>query len=247
MRKQFGLALLLCFGILLKASPAAAHFRNYVWTQEYKTLPKNTFEIEGHTTLKVPDGNQTNKNTWQYQGELEYGITDHWNIAHYQRWKTHNRVGPDDSTVYEGFKFETKYRIGEKGKFWLDPLLYLEWATDVRAQHRANEFEGILVLSKDWQKFNVSYNQILESEIDRGGRTEHKFSVGTNYEFWPDVYGGAEFAGDYWAPGSHRNGISLGPTVSWENSYFWIACGALFGLNHEANDKEARVIVGVPF
>lgn len=246
--KKLGWSLLV-FLVTVNLTPRNifAHARTYVWTETYKTLPQKGFEVESWTSLKVPDGNKTNENSFQYQEELEYGVTDHWTIAHYERWKTQNVVGPDDATFYEGFKFESKYRFGEKGKYALDPLLYLEWKTDVRKKHQVNTLEGKLVLSKDFGPLNVTYNQILESELDNGGRTEHAFAIGASYEVLPGFRLGSEFTGQYWAPGSHRNELSLGPALAYEHSYFWVALGGRFGLNHAADDKEARVIVGIPF
>ena len=233
---------------------AWAHDRNYVFTEEYKTLPKNTFELESRTTLKVPDAGISNENTWGYEGELEYGITDRWNIAHYEIWETENQAGLDDdgipkkdTTRYEGFKFETKYRISDKGKLWVDMLFYLELKTKVRPEHRNNVLEGKIVLSKDFGKFNVTYNQIMESEVDNGGRAEHEFAVGMKYELFWDITVGAEAKGNYWKPGSHRNELGLGPTIAYENRFFWIAAGVLFGANNASDDEQARLMVGIPF
>ena len=252
--KGLGMISLFLLSIFSLNENAFAHARNYVWTEEYKTLPKNTFESESRVAFKVPHGQQSNENTIEYQEELEYGITDHWNIAHYEFWKTKNQAGVDDngeplkdSTTYEGFKFETKYRLGEKGKFWLDPLLYLELETDVREEHRNNKLEGKIVLSKDFGKFNVAYNQIMESELDRGGRTEHEYRVGASYEIFSGMHAGGELVGNYWKPSSNRNEISIGPTLAYEAKYFWIASGIALGANHEADDFQARIILGITF
>ncbi len=249
--KQLGRILIGLFLILsVPATASFAHVRKYVWTQGYETLPKGEFELESFVTLKVPDGDVSREHSWEYQEELEYGVTDHLNIAHYERWETQNVVGPDDSTVYKGFKFEAKYRVGEKGKYWVDPLIYVEWITNPRERHEdknPNEIELKLILAKDFGKFNITYNQIMESQFGRGGRTKQEFAVAASYEVISEFRIGAEFTGQYWAPGSHRNELSLGPTLSWENRWFWIAAGARFGLNHVADDVEARVIVGVPF
>src|SRR5258706_2260224 len=152
-RLVFFLALIMVATVGVK--PSFAHTRSYVWTEEYQTLPQNAFEVEGSTTLQVPHGNTSAENSFEYQGEFEYGITDHWNIAHYQRWLTENQAGVNDNgtpnkdiTKYEGFKFETKYRLGEQGKYWLDPLIYLEWARDPLNDHNPNEIETKIVLSK---------------------------------------------------------------------------------------------------
>lgn len=245
--KKLGVLLVLamCF-VSLNARSAFAHLRTYAWTEEYRTIPQGNFEFEDWTTFKIPDGSKSNQNTIQYQGELEYGVTDRLTFANYERWKTTNVVGSDNSTVYEGFKFETKYRIGEKGKYGVDPLIYVEWATDPREHDHHNEIETKLVLSKDAGKFNAVYNQIMENQLARDGRTKHEFSAGANYEVLPDVRVGVEFNGQLWAPGSHRNKLSLGPTLAWENKYIWVVAGALFGVNHAADDHQVRLIVGVP-
>ncbi len=245
---------LLCFIVVLFLVPntAFAHNRRYVFTEEYRTIPQGGFELENWLKIKVPDGSTTNANTFQYQEELEYGITNHWTIAHYEQWQTTNRSGLDhdglpakNSTKYDAFKFETKYRIGEKGKYWLDPLIYLEWEREASGRN-PNTIEGKMILSKDIGKWNFVYNQILESKLGNGGRTKHNFSFGANYELPFDLYAGVEFKGNWWHPSDHKNELALGPTLAWEGKYFWVATGAAWALNHHADDAEARLIVGIP-
>ncbi len=235
--------------IFSRAPEAFAHVRHYVWNQVYETLPQGSFELEGSTTLKVPQFKQSNENEWEYQGELEYGLTDHWNIAHYERWETDNKAAADekDVTKYSGFKFETKYRLGEKGKYWADPLLYLEISRDPRDKDIPMKIEGKIVLSKDFGKFNVTYNQMMESGLGTSGRTEHQFTTGLNYELISGLRLGVETLGQYWNPTGHRNELAMGPTFAYETKWFWLAIGSLFGLNHAADDVQARVLVGVPF
>jgi len=247
--KKLGTVMVIALMIFaLPIKNALAHLRTYAFTEEYRTIPQGNFEFEGWTTFKVPDGSKANENTIDYQSELEYGVTDRLTIANYERWQTKNVAGSDDSTVYTGFKFETKYRIGEKGQHWVDPLIYVEWATDPREHEHHNEIETKLVLSKDINsKLNVVYNQIMENELARDGRTTHEFSSGISYEILPEVRVGMEFHGDLWHPSSHRNELFLGPTVAWENKYFWVVAGASFGLNHAADDHQVRLIVGIPF
>jgi len=252
--KKLGSIVAVLMILLAGTKPVFAHQRNYVWTEEYKTLPRNSFEIEGSTTLQVPRGNRSAENSWQYRGEVEYGITDHWNIAHYESWQTENQAGVDengapnkDVTKYQGFKFETKYRIGEQGKYWLDPLIYLEWSTDPLERENPNAIEAKIVLSKTIKKFNITYNQIMESRLGSGGRTEQEYSAAASYELLSGVYVGTEFTGQYWAPGGGQREIAMGPTVAWENRFFWVAMGTLFGMNDITDDYQARVIVGVSF
>ena len=245
-----GWAALLWGGMaFLSPREALAHTRHYVFNQEYQTLPQGVFELESHTGFEVPDHHLTNDNEIEYQEELEYGVTDHLSVAHYENWKTENHADPeeDDATRYRGFKFETKYRFAEKGKYWVDPLFYLEWATDPQNRDNPNTLEGKIVLSKDLGKFNVTYNQVLESELGKGGHTTHEYTAGVNYEIFSDVHLAGEIKGTYWTPRTHRNEIAMGPTLSYEAKYFWIAVGHLFGVNHAAKDHETQIIIGVPF
>ncbi len=229
------------------------HERQYAFTTEYRTIPKNQFEIEQHTTSKVPHKNTSNENSFEYQTEIEWGVTDHWTLAHYESWQTENHAGYDDDgrpvkdvTKYSGFKFENKYRFGEKGKYWLDPLVYLEIAHDPREEHAPVTLEEKIVLSKDLGRFNFVYNQIMESVANRGGRTEHAFAFGANYAVLDDLHVGVETKGQYWNPEGHHNEIAAGPTISWASQYFWATGSVLFGVNRAANDIESRVIIGVP-
>ncbi len=60
-------------------SPSAfAHERTLPFTEEYRTIPKGEFELEGWTTFKLPSHNTTNKNSFEYQGELvDYFQAEH--------------------------------------------------------------------------------------------------------------------------------------------------------------------------
>ena len=246
-KKLAGFVGIFFLGAVVMPPEGHAHFRDYVWNEVYRSLPQGGFEVEGWTTMKVPHHDISNENTFEYQTELEYGVTDHLTIAHYERFQTVNQAGDDDVTQYSGFKFETKYRLAEKGKWWVDPLHYLEWATDPRDHDNPNAIEGKVVLSKDLGKFNMTYNQIMESALGDGGRTEHEFTAGMNCAVLEDLKLGMEIKGQYWHPSSNRNELAMGPTVSYETKWFWVSWGTLFGLNHEGDDVQSRIIVGVPF
>lgn len=240
-------------GIIVFSSPAFAHERHYAFNTEYRTIPQGEFEIEQSVTSKVPHWDISNENSFQYQTELEYGVTDKWTIAHYEHWDTENHAGYDDDgraikdvTKYSGFNFETKYRFGEKGQYWIDPLIYFEISHDPRKAHEPVVLEEKIVLSKDFNKLNFTYNQIMESVANRGGRTEHEFTFATSYELPAGFRAGIEIKGQYWNPEGHHNELAMGPTLAWGGKYFWVTAGALFGLNRAQDDTQARVIIGVP-
>ncbi len=220
---------------LLLSSAAQADQKSYVWTVEYLTLPKGGFEAEYSLTAKRADLHRSGTTGYEHQFELEYGITDHWDAALYQI------VGQPagESLAYEGMKIETRYRFGERGRHFVDPLLYLEYKLDV---HDKDAIEAKLVLAKDMGNLNIAYNQIIEVELGRGGETEHEYAAAVSYAVHHAVRIGAESKGSY----TERE-YAMGPTISWVPGRFWATLGAIFGLNNRTDDMQLRLIVGIPF
>ena len=237
LKKILVFTLALFFGL---CQQVRADWRSYVWTYEYMTMRKGTFELENYLTIVVPDKDSSNVNTWKDSLELEYGITDRWDISMYQNFKYTNRSEESD-LEYDGFKIRTRYRIGEKNKFILDPLLYLEHIREEELS-KPNVLEAKLILAKDIGKANFSYNQILKQEAETSGKTEHEYAAGVHYKMNPGFRLGLESKGDY-----RDEKYYLGPTASFALKKIWISFGALLSLNREGDDLQARMIVGMPF
>lgn len=227
--------------VLFAADTARADRRSYVWTYEYLTMRKGHSEIEYYLTHKIPDFHQYDKkNTWEHQVEYEYGLTDRWDIAVYQRWQQTNSK-TDDKFEYSGTKLRTRYRFGEKGMYPLDTLLYLEYIRP-DSSDSPEILEGKLIVAKDFGKFNVAYNQILKVGINDKGGNENEYAFGLNYEFNPRLKVGLETTGNY-----TEDKYYVGPTVSWASKKFWAGLGALRGLNDRSDDLRFRLIIGFPF
>ena len=236
--------LLAIFGVGLVfsvISNAYADRRNYVWTYEYMTMPRGMWEVEYYATTEVPDINRSNINTLKQWLELEYGITDNWDVALYQMWKFKNKRFENDSE-YEGFKIRTRYRFGEKGQFIVDPLIYLEYIRDTTNWHKPNIGEAKLILAKDIGKLNISYNQIVKGNLESDGLAEWEYAMGTSYALNSFFRFGLESKGSY-----TKDKSALGPTLSFATKSFWVSFGAVFGLNDRTDDFQTRMIVGIPF
>jgi hypothetical protein len=209
--------------------------RNYVWTYEYLTLNKGSTEFEYYLTSKTPDDSRSGDTDYQHQLELEYGITDRWDIALYQVFNQ-----PDgESLKYGGFKVRTRYRFGERGEFFVDPLMYLEYQSRV---DDADVFETKVILSKDIGKLNISYNQIIETEFDSDGEVEHEYAFGVSGPLSAALSLGMESKGNF-TVGQY----TAGPTLSWVGGRVWANLGVLFGFNEKAPDLQTRFILGIPF
>jgi hypothetical protein len=232
--------LLVMFILSLGVNSAYADRRSYVWTYEYMTMPKGMWELETYVTTEVPNLHKSNINTIKPQLELEYGITDRWDVAMYQMWKFKNKKYENDSE-YKGFKLRTRYRIGEKGKYFVDSLLYFEYIRDDNFSN-PNMGEVKLVLAKDLGDFNVSYNQVIKRNLEREGKTDHEYATGINYTFTPRFKVGIESKGNY-----SKEKYAVGPTFSYAFNKVFITLGAAFGLNERTDDLQTRMIVGILF
>lgn len=238
--KKAILILMIILSVLNITLNAHADWRKYVWTYEYMTMRKGSFELETYLTTEVPNLNKSNVNTFKPLVELEYGITDRWDIAMYQQFKVSNKKEETD-TEYDGFKLRTRYRIGEKNQFILDPLLYLEYIREEELS-KPNILEAKLVLAKDIGRYNISYNQIVKQELDNRGETENEYAFGAGYSFSNRLKLDLESKGNY-----TKEKYYLGPSVSFASRKFWAAFGILRGMNNRSDDLQTRLIIGIPF
>lgn len=215
---------------------AQADTRSYVWTYEYGTMPKGGAEVEYYFTVKSKNGEEESEGTsYEHQIELEYGVTDRLDVGMYQVFKKEG----GESLDYEGFKLKARYRFGERGKYPVDPEIYLEYENSIREK---DALEAKLILAKDLGKVNLAYNQIAEVTTGRGGKVEHEFAAGASYALLNAFRLGVEAKGSY-----SENEYAAGPTLSWAGSRLWANVGVLFGMNDRTPNTEVRFLVGVPF
>ena len=233
---------LLCVSVIILGSTQQlyADRRSYVWTYEYQTMPKGHAEIEYYLTEEQKNIEKAKPNTWKHWVELEYGITDHWDISMYQQFKQSNTES-SNTFEYDGFKIRTRYRILEKDKLPIDTLLYLEYIRNDNLE-KPNVFEGKVILAKDLWDFNIAYNQIYKQELHSGGKTEHEYAAGISYPVLTNFRVGIETKGNY----TDRK-YYIGPTLAWFTKKLWATIGAVGGLNKRSDDLQVRLLVGIPF
>ncbi len=235
------MSVLVIFAFLLSlAHNSYADKRSYVWTYEYQTMPKGHGEIEYYLTEEQKSIKKAKPNTWKHWVELEYGVTNHFDISMYQQFKQSNGVS-SNTFEYDGFKIRGRYRILEKDKLPVDTLLYLEYIRNDNLD-KPNVLEAKVVIAKDIWNFNLAYNQIFKQELASGGKTDHEYAAGISYPITPSFKIGLESKGNY----TDRK-YYVGPTVAWSSSKFWVSAGVVGGLNKRGDDLQARLIVGIPF
>jgi len=225
--------------LLLFSSSAHADRRYYVWTYQYATQVEGNAEFENYLTLAIPNRAVPGMSHWEHRLELEYGITNRWDISFYQIFSVEN---PEGTLRYSGFQFRSRLRFFEAGDYLLDPLLYIEYIrkSDLRAP---NKIEGKLVLAKDIGKANLSANIIGEWLFGGANGFESGFAAGASYELTPAFRLGVEAIGDFEQGEEHQ--LALGPVVSVATRKFWWTLGVVFGSTSATEDIRIRALLGI--
>jgi|Deesub1362B_J571_1020462.scaffolds.fasta_scaffold01189_8 hypothetical protein len=234
------LLILLLFWVLifLFFNNSFADKRSYVWTYEYKTIGKGESEIETYFTLFTPNIEKINGTmSSEHQIELEIGKTEHFDIAIYQVFNQK----PNEEFKYKGFKLRFRYKIGEKGKYFFDPLIYLEYKGKPDFSEHGIEFK--IILAKDIGRFNISLNPILEIEREDKWELVPEYAIGMNYEISQLLRVGIEAKGS-------KNGHYIGPVISHGRDNLWVALGSAFKISEIKEEKpelQIRMILGIGF
>ena len=235
--------------VLAAAAAPNAHAdrRSFAQTYEYVTMPQGGVELEFHNVQTRPSlTGDAEAISWQL--EIEYGITDHWDIALYQVFA--QASGSSDPLLdfplqYAETKLETRVRFGERGGWPVDVLGYLEIARPFGVN--GVEFEPKLILARDFGKATVALNLIGEVEIEDETEFVPGWAAGVTYEVSPAFKIGAESFGEYEPEGGERELEAwAGPSVSWAPSpKIWISANAGFGVTEESADLVASAVIGV--
>src|SRR5438876_10781347 len=162
MRITIGLnALLVC---ALLAPAARADRRTMIRAYEYMTQPQGNLELEIWNEVEAPKAGGFDQAATVHRIELEYGLTDHWDLALYHVFAQE----PGDSFRFDSWRLETRYRLFEKNVLPVDVELYFE------VERPANftepfEPEQKLFLEKCLLRFALVATLVVEEMILHSG------------------------------------------------------------------------------
>ena len=145
--------------IISMATFCIADQRFFVWTYEYKTVDRGEVEFEHYYTTSHPNLLElSNGIKIGHQFELEIGMNERFDFAIYHQFEQQIDLR------YKGYKLRGRYRIGEKNKYLLDPVLYMEYHG--KPDFSKHGIETKLILAKESGRFIASLNPVLEIEIE---------------------------------------------------------------------------------
>ncbi|HZR10977.1 MAG TPA: hypothetical protein VFA79_20480 [Myxococcales bacterium] len=226
----------------LAAPEARADRRTLIRAYEYMTQPQGNLELEIWNEIEAPVVGGFDQAATVHRVELEYGLTDHWDVALYHVFTQE----PAGAFRFDSWRMETRYRLFEKNVLPVDIMLYLEGERPA-AFTEPWEIEEKLILEKEFGAFALVANLVAEQKLfssDHGHQWEIDF--GARYEVMPQLRLGAEF----WTIQETVNGTTagsyfLGPSVSWASSKIWLQLGAGFGVGDSSGATFVRSVLGI--
>ena len=236
-------------GILLTLNQASAfaHMKDYIFNQGYHTSRKGEVELEFYNDLNLSEADNDDTYDSKHQVELEYGLTDHLQLAYYEVF-TWDRA---KDWKRDAFKLEAKYRFFQSGELPVDIALYGEYQNPNGSRDsRSDKLEGKLILSRDFGRWNLVANLIAEREINQHEDLQWEYTAGVSYAVKPTLRLGLELKedlGDQGEFGIHRKNhkLQLMPVVAVNLSpHSRILFGPAFGLTRAANDVQFARSVG---
>ncbi len=241
MRIRIGISTAAACAALLAAPAARADRRSFVRAYEYATQPQGNLEVEVWNDVEVPSQGGTDAAGTVHRFELEYGLTDHWDLSLYHVFTQ----SPDAGFAFDSWRLETRYRLAEKGEWPVDVMLYFEVERPA-AFTEPFETEEKVILARDIGPFGLVANLVAEQKLLHlaEGRM-WELDLGARYEVSPHLRIGAEFWGSQQTVlGESRTSYFAGPSISVEVSKIWLQIGAGFGSGPLGlGDPDSSVLV----
>src|SRR5438105_3928499 len=218
LRMRITIGISSALALLLMAPAARADRRTFIRAYEYATQPKGNLEFELWNDIEAPKVGGFDAAAVTHRIELEYGLTDHWDLALYHVFESE----PGEALHFDSWRLETRYRLAEKGEWPIDVMLYLE-AERPGDFRKPWEAEEKLILEKDFGAFAVVANLVGEQKVLHAGEGHSwEIDLGARYEVSPALRLGVEgWTVQDSAAGDTVGSWFLGPTFSVATAKIW--------------------------
>lgn len=212
----------------------------------------NTFILSSDQFFSYFGEKVSSHHLWAHSLEMEYGLTDHFTVAAYVDF-----LDPAGKGIkyYRTRAVFFRYRFGEKGKFFFDPALYIEYYFPRPSFKNYEELEVRLILEKDMNHFRLILNPKLEKitsgpKVDEG--LEFNYSIGIYWKKRASIQPGLELHGKmgeitHWKSWSRQKHVIF-PTLDlrFPPGIHW-HLGIGFGLTSSTDNLIIKSIISYEF
>jgi len=248
MFKKANLTAFLATAFLTTVCEVSEAGRRFTYVYEAKVAEKGEIEVENWVTWK---SGPNDKNGFDFRHELEYGVTDRFQLALYVAdWKV-----ADGIAYYQNTALEAIYQLTDPKKAFLGSALYGE----VKLGDQQFKLETKGILQKNIGPLVLAYNATFEAEWEGAnlgslnesyGKLEQ--SAGASWKFSDNIKVGGEFQQKFyladWSVPTQPV-VYAGPNVALEyGRYFATFTGMIQATGVSGQpDFQLRTIFGVEF
>jgi hypothetical protein len=227
--------------LLLVSGVAAAEPRSFTHTFEYATLPSGDGEIEVWHREVIHDAGLERSETLDDQLQVGFGAADHVEV---------DVIGAvtDDGVAmhFAALRGELRGRIADRGELPVDIAIHAGAAKEF--DERVYDAYARLVLARDFDRISVAATgQVLFrfGADSFAAKRQYDGAAGVTYEVAPRFHAGLEAWGFIDTDSNHLCSFELGPALAVRASQnLWVALSTGFGLTHDSNDFDGRLIIG---
>lgn len=244
---------ILCATLALACvSHTASASRAFTFSYEATTADKGEREYAQWVTWNTDKDVDAKFDRYDLRHELEFGITERWQLAYYFDWRVENGAATENSSDFRDLAVETIYQLRDPHTDPFGMALYGE----VRAGDELIELEPKFILQKNLAELILVWNATLEIEWEGDDYNEEKAvlvnTLGASHPVAPGLQLGVEFVHEkaYTEWSDWQDDIVyIGPKASYKGDDWWLALTPAFqitGLEEESN-VQSRLIFGFEF
>ena len=234
--------------LLASASSVLAAPQKFGFSYEAKTLSKGAFEFENNMTWS----HLTGENGFVFEHELEYGVTDNFQISALAEWEHTNVSGEGSDSAFAHAGLEGIYTLSNPSTDVIGSALLGEVAIG------PEEFtaEARLLLSKDIGPITLAYNggfaAVWEGSDYSNPLCEFEQTAGASYAFTPKIMTGVELIHDATFPdwgSAEANALYVGPNIGFRAGKVWGVITAAWEVTNDAASPDfmLKARVGINF
>jgi hypothetical protein len=216
---------------------------------EANSLPKGMWEFEN----KVSWDHSSGANAFEFEHELEFGITDKLQAAVLVSWAHEAISGEPSESAFGAAGVELFYNL-------LNPVtdpVGLSFSVETVIGDKEFAVEGRTILQKNFGPIALIYNATIEAVwegSDYGDRVgEFSQNLAVSYDLGGGFYANAELIHQMeWANWdvTELNALYVGPSVGYRKGNFWGAIGGGWQVASDKNDASdfiGSLRIGVTF
>ena len=210
------------------------------------------WELE-NTGVYDSDPHKDKNAVQEYHFAVGYGVNSFWHTE----LELEEETEPSDDAITSfqatHMEWENIFQLAPKGEYWLDPGIYLTYEAPLMNK-QAGQFEGKILLEKDFQKISNILNINFNKEVGGGAdpHTDGGISWSTKYRLSQNLEPGFEYWNDFSAI-SHQldynqQSHQIGPDIYGHLfGHLNYDIGYLFGISEASPRGEIKWVLEYEF